>query len=91
MHGLLDGTAEAIYGEDEFVGGEMLNGKWMRQGNYKAVSIPEPEGTGEWRLFDVVADPGEANDLATEMPEKLEILKAAWNEYAADVGVILGE
>jgi arylsulfatase len=55
------------------------------------VSIPEPEGTGEWRLFDVVSDPGEANDLATEMPEKLEILKAAWNEYAADVGVIPGE
>jgi arylsulfatase len=91
MLGLLDGTKEAIYGEDEFVGGEMLNGKWMRQGNYKAVSIPEPEGTGEWRLFDVVSDPGEANDLATEMPEKLEILKAAWNEYAADVGVIPGE
>jgi arylsulfatase len=91
MLALLDGTEEAIYGEDEFVGGEMLNGKWMRQGNYKAVSIPEPEGTGEWRLFDVVADPGEANDLATEMPEKLENLKAFWNEYAADVGVILGE
>ncbi len=91
MVGLLDGTKEAIYGKDEFVGGEMLNGKWMRQGDMKAVSIPEPIGSGEWRLYNVVTDPGEANDLSKAMPDKLETLKVAWEQYAADVGVILGE
>jgi len=25
------------------------------------------------------------------MPEKLETLKAAWEQYATDVGVVLGE
>ena len=39
----------------------------------------------------MVADPGEAGDLAKEMPAKLETLKAAWNDYAAEVGVILAE
>jgi arylsulfatase len=91
MLGLLNGSKEAIYGEDEFIGGEMLNGKWMRQGDFKAVSIPEPDGPGEWRLFNVVTDPGEANDLSTQMPDRLETLKAAWDQYAADVGVVLGE
>jgi len=69
----------------------MLNGKWMRQGDMKAVSIPEPIGSGEWRLYNVVTDPGEANDLSKAMPDKLETLKVAWEQYAADVGVILGE
>ncbi|MHC4081270.1 MAG: arylsulfatase [Planctomycetota bacterium] len=91
MLGLLDGTKEVIYGEEEFVGGEMGNGKWMRQGDFKAVMVPKPYGTGVWKLFNVVEDPGEAEDLSNAMPEKLESLKAAWDQYAADVGVILGE
>ena len=91
MLGLLDGSKKAIYGDEEFVGGEMGNGKWMRQGDFKAVMVPKPYGTGVWKLFNVVEDPGEANDLSSAMPEKLDTLKAAWDQYAADVGVILAE
>ena len=88
MIGLLDGTKEAIYSPDEFVGGEMGNGKWMRQGDFKAVMVPKPYGTGEWKLFNVGDDPGEANDLSKKSPEKLQTLKVAWEKYASDVGVI---
>ena len=89
MVGLLDGSKEAIYGPNEFVGGEMSGGKWMRQGNLKAVMLPEPYGTGEWRLHDLSKDPGEARDLSKEMPDKLKSLIAAWDRYAEEVGVIL--
>jgi arylsulfatase len=89
MAGILDGTKKAIYSETDFVGGEMLGGKWMRQGDFKAVMIPEPIGTGEWQLFNVVKDPGEAKDLSAAMPNKLETLKAAWERYAKEVGVVL--
>jgi arylsulfatase A-like enzyme len=91
MRGLLDGSKQGIYGPEEFVGAEMGNGRWVRQGDYKAVLVPPPYGTNSWHLFNVVEDPGEAKDLAQEMPEKLEILKTAWNQYAADVGVVLAE
>lgn len=91
LRDLLNGSVTEIYGEDEYVGGEMGDGKWMRQGAFKAVSVAEPYGIGTWKLFDVEEDPGEANDLAGEMPEKLEELKAAWGKYAEDVGVILSE
>jgi arylsulfatase A-like enzyme len=91
MLALLDGTSETLYGEDEFIGGEMRGGKWMRQGDFKAVSVAEPFGNRAWQLFNVAEDPGESKDLSTEMPEKLEALKAAWDRYAADVGVIPGE
>jgi len=89
--GLLNGSKKTIYNPDEFVGGEMNGGKWMRQGDLKAVMVPEPYGTGEWQLFNVVKDPGEANDLSTALPDKLEILKAAWDRYAKEVGVVLPE
>jgi arylsulfatase len=86
--GLLNGDADSIYSEDDFIGGEMNGGRWMRQGNYKATMIPRPYGEGIWQLFDVETDPGETKDLSTDMPEKLAVLHAAWDEYANDVGVI---
>lgn len=88
---LTSGTVDAIYGADELIGGEMAGGKWMRQGNFKAVAIPAPYGDGEWRLFDVKNDPGETTDLATEMPDLLALLIQAWESYADEVGVVPAE
>ncbi len=69
----------------------MGNGKWMRQGRYKAVSVAPPYGPGVWQLYDVVSDPGETRDLAEEQPQKLSELIAAWESYAKEVGVVLTE
>jgi arylsulfatase len=88
MLGLLDGSKETIYGKTEFVGGEMGGDKWMRQGDFKAVQVSAPFGSGEWQLFNVAKDPGESKDLSGSMPEKLEALKTAWDQYAMDVGVV---
>jgi arylsulfatase len=68
MKGLLDGSSNAIYADDEFIGGEMGGGKWMRQGDFKAALVPKPYGTGVWQLFNMAEDPGEANDLSQAMP-----------------------
>lgn len=91
IRGLFNGSAKQAYGDDEYIGGEMLNGKWMRQGSLKAVLVPEPGGPGKWQLYDVVSDPGEAIDLAAKIPEKLEELKVEWQRYADEVGVIPSE
>ena len=91
MSGLLDGTQQSIYDATEFVGGEMNGDKWMRQGDFKALMVIPPFGTGVWQLFDLKKDPGEARDLSEQMPEKLEMLKNAWNQYADDVGVVSRE
>jgi arylsulfatase len=58
MKGLLDGSSNAIYADDEFIGGEMGGGKWMRQGDFKAALVPKPYGTGVWQLFNMAEDPG---------------------------------
>jgi len=89
LRGLLTGSTEAIYDDNDLVGGEMVNGKWMRQGDFKAVSVAPPYGSGNWQLYNVVDDPGETRDLANEQPELLQRLQAAWDDYARDVGVVL--
>ena len=88
MAGVLSGGSQQIYDASAFVGGEMGNGKWMRQGNLKAVSISKPYGPAQWQLFDVAKDPGETRDLSKEQPEMLKKLQAAWDQYAKDVGVV---
>jgi len=91
LQGVLAGTQGEAYAEADFVGGEMQNGKWMRQGDFKAVSVAPPYGTGTWHLYNLAKDPGETQDLARNLPEKLQQLQAAWEEYADSVGVILTE
>jgi len=89
LRSVLTGSMKAVYGPEEFVGGEMQNGKWMRQGDFKAVSVAPPYGTGSWHLYNLADDPGETRDFATKKPEILKKLQAAWDRYARDVGVVL--
>jgi arylsulfatase len=89
LQGVLTGSKKAVYDADDLVGGEMQNGKWMRQGDFKAVSVAPPYGTGIWHLYNLADDPGETHDLAKEQPETLKQLQAAWDRYADDVGVVL--
>ncbi|MCP4378592.1 MAG: arylsulfatase, partial [bacterium] len=88
MQGVLTGSATTVYDENDLVGGEMMNGKWMRQGEFKAVSVAPPYGSGNWQLYNIVDDPGETHDLSQKQTKKLEQLKAAWNRYADEVGIV---
>ena len=85
------GAKEGAYDDDAMVGGEMINGKWMRKGEYKAVQIAKPFGPASWRLYNLATDPGETTDLSAKEPEILEELKAAWEQYGKDVGVVLSQ
>ena len=86
---LLSGEADTVYGPDEYIGGEMGNGRWMRKGDYKATMVAKPYGPAEWALYDVVNDPGETRNLAADKPEVLEELQAAWERYSKEVGVVV--
>lgn len=86
---VVSGAQEDTYAKDALIGGEMLNGKWMRKGDYKAVLVAKPFGPGSWRLYDTAKDPGETTDLSMQHPAMLEELRAAWDRYADDVGVVL--
>jgi arylsulfatase len=84
----LNNSKKPIYSADEYVGGEMFGGRWLRKGDHKAVLVPKPYGNDQWRLFNVVTDPGETNDLAKENPKLLKELQQAWDQYAEETGVV---
>jgi arylsulfatase len=86
---VLSGTKNEVYAANDFQGGEMQNGKWMRQGDFKAVSVAPPFGSGKWALYNIAKDPGETQNLANKNKKKLNQLIEAWDEYAKDVGVVL--
>ena len=91
LAGVTSGSQENTYAKDALIGGEMMNGKWLRKGDYKAVLVAKPFGPATWQLFNVTEDPGETRDLSKEQPAILKELKAAWDQYAKDVGVVLSK
>ena len=91
LAGVTSGYEEDTYAKDAIIGGETGSGMWMRQGDYTAVSVAPPYGPGECMLYNVAEDSGETRDLAEEQPELMKKLQAAWEQYAKDVGVILGK
>jgi arylsulfatase A-like enzyme len=54
----------------------------IRSGQWKAIKLDQPfEGTNHgraWELYDLSQDPAELNDLATEFPDKVKELSAAF-------------
>ena len=85
--GYLAGTSDAVYGPGDSFGWELFGSRALRQGDWKLVDI----GDGSWRLFDLATDAGETRDLSLTDPERAAALAAAWEDYAAEVGVILPE
>lgn len=75
--GTLDGIGWAIFGTRAYI-----------HGNWKALMLPQPYGTGQWQLYDLAADPGEARDLADQHPERLKELVARWEDYVSRNNVI---
>jgi len=85
---VLTAKSDKIYSDKDIIAGEMLGGKWVRQGNYKAVMIAPPYGSNKWELYDISVDPGETNNLASTKPEKLKTLAGEYEKYATRVGVV---
>lgn len=46
-------------------------------------------GIADWELFNLREDPGETQDLASQLPEKVKELLALWDEYVTMNNVII--
>jgi arylsulfatase len=68
---------------------ELFGKRVIRSGDWKIVHMPQPYGTDDWQLFNLQYDLGESRDLSTEYPEKIEAMKALWDDYAETNDVII--
>lgn len=86
----LSGQMDAVHDGDAGTGWELFGRRAIRQGDWKALHLPAPYGSGSWQLYDLSRDPGEVDDLAASRPDKLADLLELWDRYVEENGVILG-
>ena len=67
----------------------MFNNTAVWMGDWKAVKNNPPVSDGKWHLYNLTADIGENNDLASQHPDVLKKLMADYDKFAKDVGVIV--
>jgi arylsulfatase len=72
------------------IGYELHGTRAYIKGDWKALQMPVPMGSGEWELFNLREDPGELNNLARQESERLSELVLEHQDYEASHGVIYG-
>jgi arylsulfatase A-like enzyme len=87
---IITGTAPTIH-DGRPLGWELYGNRALVRDQWKAMLIWPPRGDGQWRLYDIQADPYEVNDRSIEHPELLDELVSEWHEYADDKGIYLFE
>jgi len=85
---LQGGDTVSPYGPEEAVGIEMSGQVALYRGRYKLTRSLAPYGDGVFRVYDMEADPGEANDLAAARPDLLADLTRAYAAWAEANNVI---
>jgi len=85
---MLTGAADTVRSADEPLGYELSGNAALFKGNFKLVRNLPPYGDGQWRVYDIAADPGETTDLAVRAPALIAALKADYAAYARADGVL---
>ena len=85
---LLTGEVERVYGADDAVGYELTGHAALFQGDYKLVVNQPPLGDGQWRLFNIVKDPGETVDLASSLAATFQRMLSRYQQYQRENGVL---
>jgi len=85
---VLAGETSRTRGPNESFGGEVSGNASLYRGNWKLVRTALPRGDFTWRLFDLSVDPGETTDLSAEKPELLAEMRAEYEAYATEAGVL---
>ena len=85
---LMRGQAASIRPADEPLGYELAGSAALFKGDFKLVRNIAPLGDGQWRLYDLKADPGEVNDLGRAQPDRFRTMLSDYADYARANGVL---
>ena len=85
---LLTGRVDRVHSVDEAIGYELAGSGALFKGDFKLVRNLAPLGDGQWHLYDLQADPGEAQDLRESQPDRFKAMLVDYAEYAARNGVL---
>ena len=81
---LVKGTVDRVYGENDAIGYELTGQGALFRGDFKLVRNLPPLGDGQWRLFNIVQDPGETLDLSSQDPGRAQAMLAAYEVFKVE-------
>ena len=85
---MLLGQVKTVHSADQPIGYELAGSAALFKGDYKLVKNIAPLGDGQWRLYNLLADPGEVRDIAATEPERFKTMLADYEAYAQANGVL---
>ncbi len=85
---MLSGQTDTTYADDDSFAVEVSGNAALYRANWKITRNSRPRGDNQWRLFDLSVDPGETTDLSGQHPEIFSEMKAEYQSYANEVGII---
>jgi len=85
---MLLGQVKNVHSADQPIGYELAGSAALFKGDYKLVKNIAPLGDGQWRLYNLLADPGEVRDIAATEPERFKKMLADYEAYALANGVL---
>jgi len=88
MLGFLRGESSVVHESNDPVSYELAGSAAVFMGDYKLTKSNPPFGNKQWRLFNIIEDPIESNDLSEQKPEIMETMMASYEKYSEDVNLI---
>ena len=88
MFTILKGESKSVRSDQDTLGWELIGLRAMRIADWKATRLAPPFGESKWQLFNMKDDPGEAKDISSEYPKKLQTLIKAYEDYDEQNGVV---
>jgi arylsulfatase A-like enzyme len=85
---VLKGESKTVRSDQDTLGWELIGLRAMRSGDWKATRLVPPFGESKWQLFNMKDDPGEAVDISSGHPDKLQTLIKAYEDYEEQNGVV---
>jgi arylsulfatase A-like enzyme len=89
INALLAGRSGSVH-DDEYVTTLFHRGQaFVRQGRWKLTATERTFHENHFALYDVVADPGEVNDLSLEAPKQRQHMLELWRKNRVSLGITL--
>jgi len=85
---LFEGKSDSVYSDKEYVAFEYDGNKALYKGDYKILRLVSPWGDDKWRLYNLVKDPSELNDMSKQEPELFQEMISLYEKWAKNVGVV---
>lgn len=85
---IVRGEVDRVYQDSDSVGYELTGHAALFQGDFKIVRNLPPLGDGVWRLYNIVQDPGEVDDLKEALPARFQDMLSAYARFEEENKVL---